>query len=313
MLAALILTLVSCNSTDTLTSESAVVPEAVDGLGVDGTPVDATPVDATPIDAPLMAVSYAGGIPFGTTRQPNSWFTAPYNGALRIIGPDHLMSDLSAIRSRGGKIAINLSGGQSRYKDAAGNFSLTKWKASVNRFRNINFSSYIKDGTIIGHYLMDEPHNKSRWNGKVVSPATIEAMARYSKQLWPGMVTIVRAYPEYLAQYSGSYQYLDAAWAQYVYRKGPVADFTRSNIALAQRKGLALVVGLNILQGGPNGSRMSASQIKSWGSTLLSSSYPCAFISWEHNSTYLSSSSIKDAMRYLRSKAQSRSAKTCRS
>jgi len=302
LLAALILTFAACNGTDSLTSESTVDPEAVDGSGV----------ETTTAGEPSFAVSYAGGIPFGTFGQPNSWFGAPYNAALRIIGPYDLLSDLAAIKSRGGKITINFAGGRSRYQDAAGNFSLSKWKASVDRFRRLNFSSYIKDGTIIGHYLIDEPHNKSNWNGKIVSQATVEAMAKYSKQIWPGMVTIVRAYPDYLIKYSGSYQYLDAAWAQYVYRKGPVDDFIRSNVSLAQKKGLALAVGLNVLRGGPNGSKMTASQVKSWGSTLLSSSYPCVFISWEHNSTYLSTSSIKDAMKYLKSKAQSRSFKTCR-
>ena len=82
---------------------------------------------------------------------------------------------------------------------------------------------------------------------------------------------------------------------------------------MAKKKDLALVVGLNVLRGGPNGSKMTASQVKSWGSTLLSSSYPCAFISWEYNSTYLNKSSIKDAMSYLHRKAKNRSSKTCRS
>ena len=90
-------------------------------------------------------------------------------------------------------------------------------------------------------------------------------------------------------------------------------DFIRSNISYAQKKGLALIVGLNVLRGGPNRSKMTPTQIKSWGSTLLNSSYPCAFISWQYNSTYLSTSGVKDAMKYLRSKAQSRSQKSCRS
>jgi len=57
---------------------------------------------------------------------------------------------------------------------------------------------------------------------------------------------------------------------------------------------------------------MNATEVQTYGSALLSSSYPCAFISWQYNSTYLSSSSIKSAMDVLRNKAQNRSAKTCR-
>ncbi len=255
----------------------------------------------------------AGGIPFGTFALPTTSFGTYYNGAMRNIYPEFLLSHLAAIRSRGGKVVLTLAGGPSRYTDGSGNFVLSKWKASVDRFRRVNFSSYINDGTIIGHYLLDEPNDPSNWNGKIVSPSTVEAMAQYSKQIWPGMATVVRTYPDFLAKWSGSYRYLDAAWAQYVYRKGPVDDFIRSNISYAQKKGLALIVGLNVLRGGPNRSKMTPTQIKSWGSTLLNSSYPCAFISWQYNSTYLSTSGVKDAMKYLRSKAQSRSQKSCRS
>jgi hypothetical protein len=68
-----------------------------------------------------------------------------------------------------------------------------------------------------------------------------------------------------------------------------------------------------VLYGGnPNGTRMTASEVESWGSTLLSSSYPCAFISWQYNSSYLSSSGILAAMSALRRKAESRGTKSCR-
>jgi len=137
-------------------------------------------------------------------------------------------------------------------------------------------------------------------------------MARYSKQIWPKLPTVVRTESSYLAKWSGTYRYLDAAWAQYVHRKGDVDVFLSRNVADAKRKGLALVVGLNILKGGPNSSAMTASQVKTWGSRMLSSSYPCAFISWKYDAAYLSSSSMKEAMSMLRSKAQNRSTRGCR-
>jgi hypothetical protein len=302
--AAVLLALLGCNSTDSMNPESSgLIPED---------PPGETGASLAPVLEPEFATTYAGGIPFGTFAQPNSAFGSRYDGAMRIIGPSPLLSDLAAIKARGGKVIVNFAGGRSRYLDAAGNFSLTKWKASVNRFRNINFASYIRNGTIVAHYLIDEPHNRAKWNGKTVSQSTLDAMAKYSKQLWPGMATVVRAYPDYLVNWSGTYHYLDAGWAQYVARKGPISTFTNQNVALAKRKGLALVVGLNVLYGGPRGSRMSASQVKSWGSTLLNSSYPCAFISYQYKSSYLNTSSMKDAMSYLHRKAKNRGTKSCR-
>jgi hypothetical protein len=57
---------------------------------------------------------------------------------------------------------------------------------------------------------------------------------------------------------------------------------------------------------------MTASEVENWGSALLSSSYPCAFINWEYSSDYYSSSSIRSAMSALRRKAENRSTKSCR-
>lgn len=291
--AALLLMLAACNGEDGLAPSSAN-PTSIEN------------------STPSFASSFAGGIPFGTFEQPNEVFGSRYNGAMRIIGPTLLLSDLAAIKARGGRVVVNLAGGQRTFKDADGHFSLTLWKRRVDRFKGIDFSSYLEDGTIVAHYLVDEPNDPSNWNGVPISGATIDQMAQYSKQLWPKMPTVVRAYPDYLAKWTGTYQYLDAAWAQYVYRKGPADEFITRSVSDAKSKGLGLVVGLNILRGGPDGAAMTASQVQNWGSALLSSSYPCAFISWEYDSDYLGGGAIQDAMDALRAKAQNRSTASCR-
>ena len=61
-----------------------------------------------------------------------------------------------------------------------------------------------------------------------------------------------------------------------------------------------------------NGTRMTPREVEAFGSALLSSSYPCAFVSWKHGS-HLAGSSMKSAMKTLRRKAESRAQKSCRS
>jgi hypothetical protein len=301
---AAIIALVGCNSTD------SVSPDNTMPLGTGDSPA-ATPV--APVSAPLFSSSFAGGIPIGTFAQPISAFGSRFNGAMVNIWPGSLTSALSDIRSRGGKVVLMFAGSEQYYKDASGHFSITKWKARVDRFRKVNFSSYVNDGTIIAHYLIDEPHDPYNWHGVPVSPSTIEEMARYSKSIWPNMPTVVREQPSYLAKWSGSYRYLDGAWAQYLSRMGSASDYIRYNVAQAQKKGLALIVGLNFMRGGnPNGTAMNASEVENFGSALLSSSYPCAFLSYQYNSSYLSNSSIKSAMDMLRRKAENRSTRSCR-
>jgi hypothetical protein len=290
----------ACNATDQLTSTSDMTD----------TPAD-VPTVAEPTDVSLSA-TFRGGIPIGYFAMPTSWFGGDYNGAFRNIWPGQLLQELAAIRARGGKVVLMFAGNE-RYYKSGGHFDLTKWKQRVNRFRGVNFSQYVKDGTIIAHYLIDEPNDPRNWGGRPVSGRTVEEMARYSKQLWPSMATVTRTEPRYLAQTGGSYHYLDAAWAQYVTRKGAPSDYIRRHVADAQKLGLALITGLNVTMGGPNGSRMSPSLIKSAGSALLNSSYPCAFISWQYRSDYASSGAVKDAFRYLSSKARNRATRSCRS
>lgn len=271
------------------------------------------PDTATPVGGdtpPTAAAAFAGGIPFGMYAQPTSTFGDRYNGGLRNIWPDYLNKELAAIKSRGGKVVLMFAGNEKYYKDADGHFSLTKWKARVDRFRTVNFSSYVTDGTIVAHYLIDEPNDPYNWNGQPIPPSTLEAMAQYSKQLWPNMLTVVRVDPGYLRY---DHRYLDAAWAQYVYRKGTAGDYIRRNVADAQERGLGLITGLNVLKGGINGSKMTSAQVQEWGSTLLGSSYPCAFLSWTYDATYLTSAGIPAAMDALRSKAESRAMRSCAS
>ena len=290
---ALILAIIGCNSTDSLNPDGSTPAGAVTA----GTP-------------PVAAVSFAGGIPFGTFAQPTTEFGSRFSGAKMTIAPQPLRKELEAIKQRGGRVVLMFAGPENYYKDAAGHFDLNKWKARVDRYKGVDFASYVSDGTVIAHYLIDEPNDPANWNGQPVPPATLESMAQYSKQLWPTMATVVRVGPAYLGS---NHHYLDAAWAQYLSRRGNVTDYIRQNVADAQARGLGLIVGLNVLKGGnPNGSQMTASEVESYGSALLSSTYPCAFISWQYNLAYLSSSGIGSAMDALRSKAENRSARSCR-
>jgi hypothetical protein len=287
----------ACNATDKLTSPT-------------DTPADTPEPTGPTVDEPSLSSAFRGGIPIGTFHLPTSQFNSQFNGALRNIWPGELNSELRAIKARGGKIVLMMAGNERWYK-TNGHFDLGKWKARVARFRGTNFSSYVKDGTIIAHYLIDEPTDPFNWGGRPISPATIEEMARYSKQLWPNMPTVVRAEAG-LIRWSKRYRYLDAAWAQYVTRKGDPNKYIRRVVSDAQHMGLGLVVGLNLTKGGPNKRKMSASQARTVGAALLSSNYPCAFISWQYDARQLASSAMKETMRFLRAKAQNRSQRSCR-
>jgi hypothetical protein len=275
---------------------------------------DAAAPAAEPFTPPtaLYAESFRGGIPFGPWNMPTEAFGSVYNGSQRNIAPNELLEELARIKSRGGRVFVTFTGYEGHYLDQNGHFSYSLWKDRLDRFRGINFKPYVDDGTIIGVALIDEPNDPSNWGGTPVPGSMVETMAQYSKSIWPYLPTVARAEPAYLERTGGPYRYLDAAWAQYVTRKGTASDYITRNVADAQRIGLSLVTGLNLINGGPDASQMSASLVQSAGSTILAQSYPCAFVSWEWRDAYMSRSDIKSAMAVLSEKAEAHAARSCR-
>jgi hypothetical protein len=286
----------------------------------------AEPAPAQPLaDAVMETRTDRPGIVFGTFNMRNNYLNSVHTGWMNggPLEPSNIVSWLSGARSKGGRVVIKLCKGKDSYvKNGDGTFSLSKWKSLVSRYRNVNLDPYIKDGTIVGHYLIDEPHLASRWGGRPISQKTLEEMAQYSKQLWPGMSTLVRVVPSWLTSASVSYRHLDAGWAQYTAAKGDAAKWAATEATAAKAKGLGLVVGLNVINGGNGssgirGSRkgqwsMSASEVKKYGAAMLSEAHACAFFSWQHDTDYYDRSDIRSAMAEVSNKARAHVRTSCR-
>jgi hypothetical protein len=296
-------------------------------------PDSAAPPTPPPDTAPLPPAGppVHTGIPFGpfvyTQHEsrlsviPPSELTPGFSALVTAAYTRTVMAKLEAARRSNSRILLNFSGSSNQVRDdSTGGFSLTKWKQQVDRYRKFDFSSYIADGTLIGHFLMDEPDDRNNWNGHLVSPADIEAMAKYSKEIWPDLPAIIRAWPDYLD--GQDYQYLDAAWAQYHERFGPIDAFIEENVRGAQALGLALVMGLNVLAGSGEGglpgyhtskwSAMTASQVRTWGGALLDQPYICAFIVWRYPSDYFELPDVQEAIVELGKKAATLPKLPCR-
>jgi hypothetical protein len=258
------------------------------------------------------------GILFGPADPPQARY-ADYSGAIyTATSPDTLLMTLETARRANTRLFVSFSGNEQYNRDQNG-FSVTKWKQRIDRFRGVDLSSYINDGTLFGHFIMDEPSDPTNWNGTPVKQSDIEEIARYSKEVWPNLVTMIRAWPDYLKGYE--YPHLDATRIQYLKRFGPVQDFLSTNLQTTKGLGLALVGGLNVLNGGTGSSgipgrrpglwAMSADELRSWGGTLLSEPYLCAFILFEYEPQYFSRPDIKAALDDLSKKARSYPTKSC--
>ena len=292
-------------------------------------PGDSLTPDSTVI-SPLIGT--APGIAFAAMGMKAQYIGAPFNGSKYGVIPAWTMAELSTARSKGGRMILELaSGSDDNIQNSDGTFSLTKWKAMVLAFKPLALGSYITDGTLMGHFLIDEPQNARKWGGKAIPHTTVEAMAQYSKQLWPSLPTFVRAAPTWLEKSPITYTYLDAAWTQYeAYFKGrpampEVNTWITAEVAAAKRKRLGLIVGLNILDGG-NGSSgfrgwmtgnyaMSATEIRNYGTALLKQSYACGFFSWTYlysGATYMAKPAIRSVLTELSNMAKAHVKTSCR-
>jgi hypothetical protein len=302
----------------------------------DSTPQDTTPpVPPPPQDSipPDSAAALCGGISggssgapvhegiaFGPATLPPSKFTSPFGATIyTATDPVCLALHLAAARRVNARLFVSFTGNETHMVDANG-FSMTLWKQRVDRFRGVPMDSYVADGTILGHFIMDEPSDPTNWGGKVVTQAEVEEMARYSKEIWPTMPTMIRTWPYYLK--GGQYPHLDAIRFHYLDRWKPLEDFLAKNMQDARDLGLAIVGGLNVLNGGAKDSGipgradkkfgMNASEIREWGTRFLQEPDLCAFILWEWDDAYFARPDIKAAIDDLAAQARALPVRECR-
>jgi hypothetical protein len=255
----------------------------------------------------------------GPTHVPTGKFGPAYSGTqITALLGNCLLADLEAARRTNTRVFISFTGNEQYNRDANG-FSFTKWKARVDRFRNLNLDPYIEDGTILGHLIMDEPNDVHNWNGKVVTQVEVEDMAKYSKEVWPTMTTYIRTFPEYLL--GGEYPHLDALWFHYLDRFAPLDGFIEEHFTNVRKLGLKIVAGINVINGGngssgipgrgPNKFGMSADEIREYGGKLLAQPDLCAFLLWEWDDKYFERPDIQAAVKELADKARSFPTRSC--
>jgi hypothetical protein len=255
----------------------------------------------------FVSISASGsGIPFGPMNPPIAALGgSKYDGAVRPgLSADGLRALLDSAAAGGFRIIVSVPTGASKADD--GTFSIKKWKAAVARYGSVNLDAYAAAGVVIGHYLVDEPNCSTCWGGSAISVGMLEQMARYSKSRWGTVPTIVRVVPSY---FPTSPRYVDAAWAQwpapYGYTPGmTAAQYRDQHVGAAKARGLGLVLGMNVLNGGDGSSgiagasltkwQMSAGEVDSIGRLFAAEPYACAVINWRYSPNYPRSSGMTD-------------------
>jgi hypothetical protein len=252
---------------------------STDGVGTGGGP-DGT--DEVPDPAPATTVR-----PFGAFSIPTTG-AGIFNATVKSVRPSYITNGLlSQATTNGMSLFMLLAGAKSGWTNSDGTFSLTRWKQRLDELAgNTDLATFIASGLAAGHYLIDQPYVAGSYGGQVVGPATLDAMAAYSKTLWPDLPTYIRGAPSRYA--SASMLDLDGYWAQYSVRFGDCATWRDQQIAIATAQGKLLVTGLNVIDGGAEGAGyggsgrwMSAAEVRRYGSIMAGHAYPSAFVMWQ--------------------------------
>ncbi|MFL5496705.1 MAG: hypothetical protein ACJ8DC_20175 [Gemmatimonadales bacterium] len=267
----------------------------LDSPGIDDFP------DAGPGGPDSLLAGVGRGVPFGLFGLPDQAFGVPYTGAHLMVNRSNIAAAMRAAQAAHTRLVVNLAGSSSHYTNADGTFNMALWRAQVDTYRDVDFAPYVTEGLILAHFLVDEPGAPDTWGGREISASEVEAMAEYSKSIWPSLPTAVRARPGWLQKAGLTWHSLDIAWAQWSGPFGGSAgrtpeEFRDENVAQAKAQGLGLVFGMNLLDGGEGSSgiaghrsghwEMSAAEVVRVGTVLAQTPYSCALLSWRYDAAF---------------------------
>lgn len=262
----------------------------------------------------------AADVPFGPNDLVPRLYGHPYTGTKLYFIPARAVRRLNQARRAGMRVIVKLAGSQEHYRKRDGSFSLRRWKARVDEYRDAGLEEFIEDGTIVAHQLVSEAKADDQWGGTIIPNDVLDEMAAYSESIWPDMPTLVRADAVDLEEDGAgpdepwpggwTWTYLDTASSRYSARKGRPAGFARTEQAAADRQGLALGVGMNVLSGGdgssgipsperPDAWAMSPRELRTYGAELLEHVTACSFEMWKYlpRATYFEKRRIVRAMK----------------
>jgi hypothetical protein len=292
-------------------------------LASDSLAADTLAADSLSLETAFFASASANrrGTPFGFWRLEYSQLGSDWTSLQGGASPATIRSKLEMARKRGARVFAQFAGSTKHYQNKNGSFSIEKFKAQLARFKRLNLDSYIADGTLAGHMMIDEPSDASNWHGHAMTHKQVEEAAKASKAVWPKLPALVRTVPSWLAK--SRWTYLDGAWAQYSSRKGNVTSYRDAESRAASKAGLKVVWGLNVLDGGDGSSRkrgtargkytMSASELQKYGRALLGASNTCGFLMWMYHTPYVKDRAVLSSLKSLSSYAKSRPAQSCKS
>ena len=287
----------------------------------------------------------SSGIPFGPFAAWNATGlkvnTEVFTASIGSINPDNILERIAIARDKRMKLILTMTGGAHQNYLTDGVFDMVKWQAKMDDYKTPTIiaavAAAVADGTIIGNSVMDEPHVSGRGDGNTWGPRgtmtkeRVDQMCAYVKEIFPTLPVGV-VHPHKAFEPAHPYRVCEFLVDQYSWRHGDVAQFRDDGLALARRDGIAIVFGMNILNGGiqarghgswdcsltstggrgthkPN-CRMTPEQVRDWGRLLGAAG--CALVLWQYDDAFMADPENQRAFADLAGLLATIPAKSCR-
>jgi hypothetical protein len=270
------------------------------------------------------------GIPYGPYGLWSSWSaietvgTSSFDMSMGSVSATQLVQQIDTARGMQLKMTLAMTGGAHANYLTNGVFDYAKWKAKMDTYDTpaikAAVAAGVKDGTIVGNSVMDEPHVHGTGDGNTWGPVgtmtktKVDGLCAYVKAMFPTLPVGV-AHGHAVFEPDKSYQVCEFIMDQYSARKGDVAEFRDAGLALGKRDGHAIMFSMNILDGGiqaekdgtwncplsttggrgtyePN-CRMTAKQVRDFGKTLGVAG--CAMTMWRYDEAFMANSANQQA------------------
>jgi hypothetical protein len=345
---ALVILFGACDNADNLATDPSSLPTALadfDTVGTDSLAADSLAADSLLADS-LTADSLAAdslntieisasvasrrSVPFGAFRLWNGYTTthttgtSSFSASINYTDARGIIKQINTARGKGQRLLLMMTDdGRAPYM-SRGRFDLRKWKSRMDRYRTSAIRTAVargvRDGTIIGNSVIDEPKNRA-WKNSI-NKSVVDQMCRHVKSIFPSLP--VGAVTVHWWRPNERYRSCDFIVDQYDYAQpangwgtrgggnGDVTSWRKQALAQARKDGIAIAFSLNILDGGPElrgcplsktGGRgtykghcqMTANQVRQFGKALGQSG--CALFMWRYDKKYMAKSANARAFR----------------
>jgi hypothetical protein len=245
-----------------------------------------------------------------------------FGGTVSWASPSNIIGLLGSMRTNRVSGFLKMTGISHSTYITNSQFDISKWKTATAAYDTpairTAIAAAVADGTLLGYSMIDEP-NHSDWGG-VITKATLDEMAAFSKSLFPTLTTA--AVVPYGWRATERYKVMDAIIAQTWKPTMTPAQFRDAAVAAAKLNGVAPALSINIMAGKqvdgceprPNGTTclMTPDEIRNWAITLGSDPYVCAMFMWRYDATLWSRPEYVAAFKDVSTALASRPARSCR-